>query len=73
MLLSYYPLYTAAAAPVRCCCLHCWAEIAIGVSPCRLSTPYAPAAGLLPTATVAAVAVALALPPSTSTGCCVRY
>ena len=66
-------LYTAAAAPVCCCCFHCWAEIAIGVSPCRLSTPYAPAAGLLPTATAAAVAVTWALLPSTSIGCCVRY
>ena len=66
MLLSYHSLYTAAAAPVRCCCLHCWAVIAIGVSPCRLSTPYASVAGLLSTA--AAVAVALALPLSTSTG-----
>ena len=73
MLLSYYSLYTAAAAPVCCCCFHCWAEIALGVSPCRLSTPCAPAAGLLPTTAAAAVAIAWALLPSTSTGCCVRY
>ena len=51
----------------------CGGWIAIGVSPCRLSAPYAPADGLLPTATAAVVAAAWALLPSTSTGCCVRY
>ena len=47
---------------------------AIGVPPCGLSTPYARAVDLLPTATTAvSVSAAWALLPAISTGCRVRY